>query len=152
MSKSSNQILDVSCRCLNPPTMASHLKASLMLSWWVLHTPLHNTCFCLNFWQDLIASLFKLKTMLPRFCTKSAIKWSQKAGVSKYLPSSPLSRYCHLNFNDCWFRFNVFFAECCPHFCQAEGQHWRLQGIHKSPHTLPHIVNLRFWWNRKTLN
>ena len=28
------------------------------------------------------------------------------------------------------------FAECCPHFCQAEGQHWGFQGIRKKSMTL----------------
>ena len=74
-------------RCLNPPTMASHLRALLMLLWWV---------YILLYIPRLLKSwswAYAWNWLKPRFCTKSAIKWSRRAGANRFLPSFQLSRW-----------------------------------------------------------
>ena len=76
-------------RCLNLPTMASHLRALLMLLWWVyiLFT------FLVVYWTNSLYWANAGNLFQPRFCTKSAIKWSRRAGANRFLPSFQLSRW-----------------------------------------------------------
>ena len=76
-------------RCLNPPTMASHLRALLMLLWWVyiLFT------FLVVYWTNSLYWANAGNLFQPRFCTKSAIKWSRRAEANRFLPSFQLSRW-----------------------------------------------------------
>ena len=43
--------------------------------------------------RNLYIELFALNWFKPRFCTKSAIKWSRRAGANRFLPSFQLSRW-----------------------------------------------------------